>query len=155
MCCDVTSLYPNRLWNTGDVGLLFISFMLMSVRVFMWLYVRNCVFLHVSKCRCSDVRIVLLSVCVWESKDREKERERQRGPFLLNFQRIQTVHTLLQHITLWHPTLGMVHAVLTQLSPSLSHFPVLFYWELSSVAQYALFVEGCISLEQLSWGVFF
>lgn len=72
---------------------------------------------------------------------------------LLNFQRIQTVHTLLQHITLWHPVLGMVHAVLTQLSPSLLHFPLLFfYWELSFVAQYTLsFVGGCILLE-FSWG---
>lgn len=61
------------------------------------------------------------------------------GSVLLNFQRIQTVHTLLQHITLWHPLLGIVHAVLTQLSPSLLHFPLLCYWELSSVAQCALF----------------
>lgn len=36
--------------------------------------------------------------------------------FLLNFQRIQTAYTLLQHIILWHSVLGMVHAVLTQLS---------------------------------------
>lgn len=79
------------------------------------------------------------------------------GSFLLNFQRIQTAYTLLQHIILWHSVLGMVHAVLTQLSPSLSHFPVLFYWELSSVAQYVLFsfVASCILLEQLFEGVFF
>lgn len=38
------------------------------------------------------------------------------GSFLLNFQRIQTAYTLLQHIILWHSVLGMVHAVLTQLS---------------------------------------
>lgn len=62
--------------------------------------------------------IVYFCICVrvWE----------RVGSVLLNFQRIQTVHTLLQHITLWHPVLGIVHAVLTQLSPSLLHFPLLY-----------------------------
>lgn len=92
-------------------------------------------------------------VCVWLCVC---ERE-SFGSVLLNFQRIQTAHTLLQHITLWHPALGMVHAVLTLLSPSLLHFPLLFHSVLSSVAQHALFSVGaCVLLEQLSWeGVFF
>lgn len=68
------------------------------------------------------------------------------GLVLLNFQRIQTEHTLLQHIVLWHPVLGMVHAVL---SPSLLHFPLFFDKELSSVAQYTLFIGRCILAEKL------
>lgn len=38
------------------------------------------------------------------------------GRGLLNFQRIQKVHTLLQHITLSQSVLGMVHTVLIQFS---------------------------------------
>lgn len=94
---------------------------------FMW----GTVFSHVCKCRCSDVNMVLLYTCACVCV--------RVGSVLLNFQRIQKVHTLLQHITLWHPVLGMVHTVLTQLSPSLLHFPLLFNWVLSSVAQYTIF----------------
>lgn len=38
------------------------------------------------------------------------------------------------------PFLGKVHAVLSQLSPSLLHFPLFFDKELPSVAQYTLFM---------------
>lgn len=95
--------------------------MLTSVRVCMWFHVRNCVFaclqMQMQWCQWCYTAVYVY-VCVWE-------RERV-GCVFLNFQRIQTAHTLLQHISLWHPVLGMVHAVLTQLSPSLLHFPLLF-----------------------------
>lgn len=78
------------------------------------------------------------------------------GSFLLNFQRIQTAYTLLQHIILWHSVLGMVHAVLTQLS-----FPftlpcsvLLRTFFCCSICTFS-FVPSCILLEQLFEGVFF
>lgn len=61
--CDVTSLYPNRSSSVRDMALLFISSMLTSVRVFMWLHVGGTVSSHVCKCRCSDVNG--LYTCVW------------------------------------------------------------------------------------------
>lgn len=62
------------------------------------------------------------------------------GSFLLNFQRIQTAHTLLQHIMLWH-SVSVRYTQCFPSSPSLSHFPVLLYWELSSLAQYVLLLH--------------
>lgn len=109
------------------MGLLFISSTLTSVRVFV-AFMLETVLRTACKCR-FDFNSVLLYVHIWMSLC--VHRHAWVGSVLLNFQRIQKVHTLLQHITLWHTVVGMVHTVLTQLS-------LPFYTSLFSFTEYFL-----------------
>lgn len=100
---------------------------------------------HVCKCTRNDVSDVLLCARLCECES-----------WLFPLEFPENPDSLLQHIILWHSVLGMVHAVLTQLS-----FPftlpcsvLLRTFFCCSICTFS-FVPSCILLEQLFEGVFF
>lgn len=136
MFCDVTSLYPNRLWNTRDVGLLFISTMLTSVRALCG-FMRNFVFacLQMQMKWCQTCTFLHDCVCVSWLCPLE---------FPENADHVHLVATYL--IVTPCPRYS------TQSPQPVSPLP--FYTSLFCCAFFycsILFLRTCISLEQLCW----